>query len=200
MDSSEPYTRRTMLKGTAGAVGLAGVGATSGTALGQDDVYDGWLSDDDTFEGVTHDAREVDDLVVAVGAQGNEGPNAFDPSAILVEPETTVRWEWTGDGFHDVTHIDRDWASEGTAEEGFEFEHTFADEGVHKYVCTPHEGVGMMGVVVVGEDNVETELVEWGLGEDGLNTSAIWAGAAVFGGVSVLGVAAYRELVDDSQK
>ncbi|MFC6757522.1 plastocyanin/azurin family copper-binding protein [Halomicroarcula sp. GCM10025894] len=39
--------------------------------------------------------------------------------------------------------------SEQTTEEGFTFEETFEETGVVTYYCTPHEGIGMKGALVV---------------------------------------------------
>ena len=35
-----------------------------------------------------------------------------------------------------------------------EFSYTFEQEGVYLYVCTPHASMGMIGVVVVGDSDV----------------------------------------------
>lgn len=43
------------------------------------------------------------------------------------------------------------WDSGLLSEEGATFEHTFETEGVYHYYCTPHETVGMIGSVIVGE-------------------------------------------------
>lgn len=198
MDRSESYTRRGLLKRSAGAAVVPAIAATAGTALGQEDAYDGWLSDDTSFDGVTQDATGMDVVPVDVGVNGNNGPNAFGPSAVLIEPGSTIEWVWTGDGFHNVVSDEGLFENDVTGEEGHTFEHTFSEGGVYPYFCQPHLSVGMKGVVVVGEDNVETELVPYGEeAGGGLNTPAIWAGAAMFGGVTVAGVAAYREVVGD---
>ena len=36
-----------------------------------------------------------------------------------------------------------------SSEQGFTFEHAFEDGGTTKYVCRPHESLGMKGVVAV---------------------------------------------------
>ncbi|MFC6722349.1 plastocyanin/azurin family copper-binding protein [Halovalidus salilacus] len=54
-----------------------------------------------------------------------------------------------GGGFHNVVDNDGAFESDTVQEEGSEFEYTFDSEGVYKYVCTPHEVIGMKGVVVV---------------------------------------------------
>jgi plastocyanin len=49
--------------------------------------------------------------------------------------------------------VDRDGAfeSELTGEEGYAFEHAFAESGVFEYVCTPHQTRGMEGRIEVVE-------------------------------------------------
>lgn len=201
MDTSDTYTRRGLLKtGTGAAVGLAAAGA-AGTAAAQEDAYGGYLSDEGTWGGTTADATGMEELVVDVGAQGNGGNLAFAPAAVVIDPGTTITWEWTGQGgAHNVVDEEEAFNS-GTAveEAGTTFEYTFEEEGVFQYYCVPHKGLGMKGVVVVGETNAETDLVplESGGGDGGLATTVVWGGAAVFGTVSLLGVAAYNELFGD---
>ena len=40
-----------------------------------------------------------------------------------------------------------------------EFSYTFEQEGVYLYVCTPHASMGMIGVVVLGESDVNLDEV-----------------------------------------
>lgn len=212
MDTSETgeYTRRTLLRTGAGAATAGALAATSvGTASAQDE-YGGYLANVDNFEG-TADARGLDPVPLTVGA-GSDGLLFGPTAAVLVEPGQTVEWEWTGvGGDHNVVEeIELDDVDEPTfdsrpthegnaiAEEGFTYEFTFEDEGVYKYVCTPHRTLEMKGVIVVGEDNVEGNLIEFDLDiEDGPGNAPIWGGAIAFGLVSFLGVAAYRALIDD---
>ena len=74
--------------GTAVAAGIAGAG---GTAAAQ--AYGGWLSDTSNYE-ATQDHTGESAVTVAVGA--GENGQLFAPPAILVDPGTTVTWEWTG--------------------------------------------------------------------------------------------------------
>ncbi|MFC7020148.1 MULTISPECIES: plastocyanin/azurin family copper-binding protein [Haloarcula] len=43
------------------------------------------------------------------------------------------------------------WNSGLLTEQGATFEHTFETEGVYHYYCKPHETLGMIGTVIVGE-------------------------------------------------
>ena len=40
-----------------------------------------------------------------------------------------------------------------------EFSYTFEQEGVYLYVCTPHASMGMIGVVVVGDSDINLDEV-----------------------------------------
>jgi halocyanin-like protein len=197
MDNS--YTRRGLLKTGVGATAGAVTAGAAGAASAQEDLYDGYLQDDDSWNGQTADATGNDEIEVRVGAQGNNGPNAFGPSALLVEPGTTVRWVWTGNGNHNVVAEDESFESELVGEEGFEFTQTFDSEGVYKYFCVPHRALGMKGVVVVGEANAQGELADYAelTGSVDFSASPAWGGAAAFGVVSLLGVAAYHELFSE---
>lgn len=113
--------------------------------------FDGWFADVGNFDGVA-DRTGMDTVSVTVGASGNGGAYAFDPAAVEVTAGTTVVWSWTGEGgMHDVTHEDGAFESELTDDADYTFEHVFDAPGIYKYVCTPHEGIGMKGAVVVSE-------------------------------------------------
>ena len=82
---------------------------------------------------------------------------AFDPMVIQIAPGDTVKWQSMST--HNVESL------EGMIPEGAEsfkspmsenYRHTFEEEGVYIYVCTPHVSMGMGGAVVVGNpDNLE---------------------------------------------
>jgi len=125
-----------------------GEGGDAGYGTDESD-FNGWFDDVDDYTGVVDKTGE-DRPVVSVGAEGNGGQFAYDPPAIEVSTETTVVWEWTGEGgYHDVAHVNGDFQSETVQERGHTFEYTFDSEGEYKYVCTPHETLGMKGIVVV---------------------------------------------------
>ncbi|TQQ79790.1 halocyanin domain-containing protein [Halonotius terrestris] len=135
----------------------AGIGVGAAATLGepamaQDDPYDGWFADTSNYNG-TVDRRGQDSVTVSVGA-GDTGI-LFDPPAIVVDPGTTVVWEWTGEGgAHNVSEENGVFESETIGEAGHTFEHTFGEDTdgeIFRYVCTPHQALGMVGAVAVGD-------------------------------------------------
>lgn len=93
---------------------------------------------------------------------------AFNPLVIKVAPGDTVAWDNMSS--HNVEMV------EGLIPEGTEafmsamsenFSHTFEEEGIYIYKCTPHIGVGMGGAVIVGEpknlDAVKAQDISGGL-------------------------------------
>ncbi|MFW6318040.1 MAG: halocyanin domain-containing protein [Halorubrum sp.] len=114
--------------------------------LSEEPDYDGFLDGANNYE-QTVDMTDADSVRVDVGA--GDGLS-FGPAAVAVSAGTTVTWEWTGEGGqHNVADADGAFESETVGEEGHTFEHTFEESGVYTYACTPHESVGMKGVVYV---------------------------------------------------
>ncbi|WP_248897328.1 halocyanin domain-containing protein [Haloplanus halobius] len=141
--------RRDFLR-VAGGSAAVGTAAATATPAAAQPSFDGWMSDVGNYSEVT-DATGQDEVTVMVGAEGNGGAFAFDPPAVQVDPGTTVVWEWTGEGGqHNVVDDGGDFESDLTGEAGFTVEQTFEEEGVTKYYCSPHQAMGMKGVVVVG--------------------------------------------------
>lgn len=135
----------------------AGVAAGSTAAMvssvtAQESPYDGWFDDTDTYNG-TVDGTGQETVTVSVGA-GDSGL-AFEPAAIAIDPGTTVIWEWTGEGGgHNVAAEDGSFESQTVSEAGHTFEHTFGEDtngDIFKYVCVPHQTLGMVGAIAVGD-------------------------------------------------
>jgi len=147
--------RRQFLRTAGGATAATGAVAASSTATAQSQKPDfgGWLGG---IDGGYTDARGQSEVTVEVGASGNGGNVAFSPAGLWVDPETTVIFEWTGEGgSHNVV------AQEGPAaldsgskvdEDGYTYEYTFTEGGITNYVCQPHKSLGMVGAVAVGDD------------------------------------------------
>lgn len=177
MRPTESIRRRTFLK-TAAVVGIAGpllAGCTGtgtsndgdgspatesndtptdsdsngGSGNGDAPAFGGWLDDTANYDSVA-DETDASTVDIEVGAEGNNGPYAFAPPAVRIGTGTTITWKWTGEGgSHNVVAQDGTFESEMSAEKGNTFEHTFDSSGTYKYVCVPHEAMGMKGVVVV---------------------------------------------------
>jgi len=143
--------RRDFLRVAGGSTAVGTAAATATPAAAQAS-FDGWMSDVGNYSEVA-DATGQDEVTITVGAQGNGGNFAFGPPAAQIDPGTTIVWEWNGEGgqHNVVAEEGADFESELSAEAGFTFEQTFEEEGVVKYFCQPHLGLGMKGVLVVGE-------------------------------------------------
>ena len=186
--------RRDLLRAGAGAAGVATVGDPAAAQS-----YDGWLSGVSNYEG-TIDYTGREEVAVSVGA-GEDGL-LFDPPAVLVDPGTTVVWEWTGaDGDHGVAHEPGDgepaFESEVVEDADHTFSHEFQDRGTFRYYCPSHRGADMKGVVAVGSTDdalVQPEGGDNGDGDDGggslTTVDLVVAGTAVALGVVLVLMAA----------
>ncbi|MFA1611179.1 halocyanin domain-containing protein [Halobellus rubicundus] len=139
--------------GDSGSNGGSGSDGDSGSGGGGGGTpsFDGYLSETSNYDGVV-DRTGQSEVTVDVGVEANGAYYGYGPAAIRVSTGTTVVWEWTGRGsLHNVVAEDGSFESEQTQEEGFTFSQTFEEAGTVKYYCTPHETLGMKGVVVVEE-------------------------------------------------
>lgn len=126
------------------ATGGAGETAFEGLALEAETEQ--WLRNARGFEAV-EDRTDEAEVIVEVGA--GDGLQ-YAPAAVRVEPGTTIRWRWTGQGgLHDVAFVNGEVSTSLQGDEGAEFTYTFDAPGTYRYECTPHAGVGMRGVVIV---------------------------------------------------
>lgn len=84
-------------------------------------------------------------VVTAIGMK-------YEPLVVKIAPGDTVRWEDMPT--HNVETVDG-LVPEGTEKinspMGENYQHTFEEEGVYIYICTPHIGAGMGGAIIVGE-------------------------------------------------
>jgi halocyanin-like protein len=169
----ESATRRDLLKAgataTAAAAGLSGSAAASEGGGG----LDGWFENVSNYDGVV-DRTGESEVTLTVGATGNNGNFAFGPAAVRVDPGTNVVWKWLGKGgSHNVVAEDGSFESEIVDKKGHTFEHTFEEEGVFKYACTPHQTLGMKGAVVVGDKEVGSSGYDLGTTEYAIGGSIL---------------------------
>lgn len=108
-----------------------------------------WLRSARGIERVEDQTGEDEVLVEVGGGNGLQ----YAPAAVRVDPGTTVRWRWTGQGgLHDVSFLNADVSTALRGEAGAEFSYTFDAPGEYRYECTPHSGVGMRGAVIVADE------------------------------------------------
>jgi len=133
-----------------GADGVAQAPSTDGDAVPGADQLGG---PEDLQASAVVEARTLD-------ADQGAGQNVFSPAVTWLERGATVTFE-DASGSHSATayhpdtgtvrRVPADAASfdSGTMSEGDSFEHTFDVPGVYNYYCTPHQGLGMVGLVIV---------------------------------------------------
>jgi plastocyanin len=96
-------------------------------------------------------------------AMGPERTNRFDPEIVHVETGGTVTWT-NESGTHSATAYHPDngepgrvpadaasWDTDVIRASDRSGSHTFETPGVYDYFCIPHESLGMVGTVVVGD-------------------------------------------------
>ncbi|MCB8821464.1 pseudoazurin [Microvirga rosea] len=96
------------------------------------------------------DAAEVE---VKMLNKGTEGVMVFEPALVKVNPGDTVKFVAADKG-HNVESIETMMPAGGKAFVGKvneEIAVTFDTAGVYGFKCKPHYGMGMVGMVIVGE-------------------------------------------------
>jgi pseudoazurin len=85
--------------------------------------------------------------------KGAEGPMVFEPSFLKIAPGDTVRFFATDKG-HNVLSIEGmspDGATPFKGKMNEDIVVTFDKPGAYGFECKPHYGMGMVGLVVVGD-------------------------------------------------
>jgi pseudoazurin len=85
--------------------------------------------------------------------KGAEGPMVFEPSYLKITPGDTVRFLATDKG-HNVLSIEGmspDGAAPFRGKMNEDITVTFDQPGVYGFECKPHYGMGMVGLIVVGD-------------------------------------------------
>ncbi|MBI1733312.1 MAG: hypothetical protein HYR49_11180 [Gammaproteobacteria bacterium] len=84
----------------------------------------------------------------------NAEARVFNPDIVYIQPGDSVQWVNMAVGGHDSVSIEGlipEGAQPWRSQIGENFGITPTVEGVYAYVCEPHIGFGMMGVIVVGK-------------------------------------------------
>ena len=85
--------------------------------------------------------------------KGAEGPMAFEPSFLAIAPGDTVRFVAADKG-HNVLSIEGmspDGAAPFSGKMNEDITVTFDKPGAYGFECKPHYGMGMVGLVIVGD-------------------------------------------------
>jgi pseudoazurin len=84
---------------------------------------------------------------------GSKKRNIYSPAIIQIELGDTVKWVATDRG-HNVEFV-RGAVPEGVkpfrSALGKDVSYTFSTPGAYVFKCTPHYGLGMVGIIIVGE-------------------------------------------------
>lgn len=106
-------------------------------------------------------AQEGEVVEIRMVTEG--GAFYFDPIGVRVEPGTTLRFVASTAGHNTVAYAAANglaeripggaeaWASPILTDIGATFDVVLTEEGVYDFLCTPHEALGMVGRIVVGD-------------------------------------------------
>lgn len=99
-------------------------------------------------------SAQAGEIEVKMLTRGETGMMVFEPALVQIEPGDTVRFVPTDPG-HNAESI-KGMLPEGAdpfkGGMGKEIVVTFEQEGIYGYQCLPHYGMGMVGLVVVGNN------------------------------------------------
>ena len=102
------------------------------------------------------------DVEVKMLNKGTDGAMVFEPGFVKIAKGDTVTFVPTDKG-HNVESI-KDLVPQGAApfksKMGETFKQTFDADGAYAIKCTPHVGMGMVGLIVVGDAPANLEAVK----------------------------------------
>ena len=104
-------------------------------------------------------AEEKEPLVIEMLNKRGKEKMLYGQDVARVEVGQTVTWTPDSKG-HNVQFVSVPEGVEKVKSKlSKEFSYTFEQEGVYLYVCTPHASMGMIGMVIVGESDVNLDEV-----------------------------------------
>ena len=104
-------------------------------------------------------AEEKEPLIIEMLNKRGKEKMLYGQDVARVEVGQTITWTPDSKG-HNVQFVSVPEGVEKVKSKlSKEFSYTFEQEGVYLYVCTPHASMGMIGVVVVGESDVNLDEV-----------------------------------------
>lgn len=94
----------------------------------------------------------------------NEGPegqrNWFEPAVVRAQPGDTIRFVATDKGHNSAAVVVPDGAEEWKGKLSQDVVVTLEVPGLYSYKCTPHFGLGMVGLIAVGDFTANVEAVK----------------------------------------
>ena len=102
-------------------------------------------------------AEEKEPLVIEMLNKRGKEKMLYGQDVARVEVGQTVTWTPKSKG-HNVQFVSVPEGVEKVKSKlSKEFSYTFEQEGVYLYICTPHASMGMIGMVIVGESDVNLD-------------------------------------------
>ena len=104
-------------------------------------------------------AEEKEPLIIEMLNKRGKEKMLYGQDVARVEVGQTVTWTPDSKG-HNVQFVSVPEGVEKVKSKlSKEFSYTFEQEGAYLYVCTPHASMGMIGMVIVGESDVNLDEV-----------------------------------------
>ena len=104
-------------------------------------------------------AEEKEPLIIEMLNKRGKEKMLYGQDVARVEVGQTITWTPDSKG-HNVQFVSVPEGVEKVKSKlSKEFSYTFEQEGVYLYVCTPHASMGMIGMVIVGESDVNLDKV-----------------------------------------
>ena len=102
-------------------------------------------------------AEEKEPLIIEMLNKRDKEKMLYSQDVARVEVGQTITWTPESKG-HNVQFVSVPEGVEKVKSKlSKEFSYTFEQEGVYLYVCTPHASMGMIGMVIVGESDVNLD-------------------------------------------
>ena len=104
-------------------------------------------------------AEEKEPLIIEMLNKRGKDKMLYGQDVARVDIGQTITWTPDSKG-HNVQYVSVPEGVEKVKSKlSKEFSYTFEQEGVYLYVCTPHASMGMIGMVIVGEADVNLDEV-----------------------------------------
>ena len=102
-------------------------------------------------------AEEKEPLIIEMLNTRGKEKMLYGQDVVKIDVGQTITWTPDSKG-HNVQFVSVPEGVEKVKSKlSKEFSYTFEQEGVYLYVCTPHASMGMIGMVIVGESDVNLD-------------------------------------------